>query len=69
MDAKRSPLESDVLTCARIAEALHRAGRRDLANSMIEAMYYLLSDNGKIANLSTLSRPRPALELVVNAES
>jgi hypothetical protein len=74
MDAKRTQLQDDVLACARIADTLHQMGKRDLANSMIDAMYCLLSSQNDTVAKATIF-PTTATKkrghnytLVVNAE-
>lgn len=75
MDAKRTPLQDDVLACARLADSLHQMGKRDLANSIIEAMYHLLSVKNdavsKVKAVPTVAtkRQRRKFQVVVNAES
>lgn len=74
MDAKRTQLQEDALACARAADILHRTGYSDLANSIIEAMYDLLSaQDDTVTAANTVTRAarkirRHDLPVVENAE-
>lgn len=69
MDAKRFPLHNDVLACARVADRLHQMGQRDLANSIIEAMYNVLSHENDITSGDVQTRKQQPTVALVAASS
>jgi hypothetical protein len=60
----------EICACAHVADRLIKQGQRDLAINVIEAIYFLISNqHNNTTNNGTKRKGKPRLSLIVNGTS